>query len=189
MDLKLLFKNCVATASNIIKQVKPGQYHNPTPDTEWDVRTLVNHMLYELLWATDILDGKTIAEVGNKYDGDLIAGDLKKNWSLAADRALKILGKVDLNQIVHLSFGNFKADYYIQQQANDQLIHAWDLGQAIKVPVVFDPVGAKFLYKAALPHKQELAATGLFAPALDVSAAADIQTKLLALFGRQSSKL
>lgn len=186
MDLKLLFTNCLATASVVIKQVKPSHYYDLTPDTEWNVAALVKHMLSELSWAADILDGKTITEVGTKYDGDLIADDLLKNWTKAANRALKSLAKVDLNQTVHLSFGDFKSAYYIQQQGNDQLIHAWDLGQAILVSVKFDPAIAKFLYEAALPHRRELAASGLFAPAINVPESATIQTKLLALFGRRS---
>jgi uncharacterized protein (TIGR03086 family) len=186
MDLKTLFKQCLATASAVIKQVKPEQYRDPTPCTEWDVQTLINHMLYELSWAADILDGKTIAEVGTKYNGDLIASDLFKNWTTAANLGLKSLTKVNLDQTVHLSFGDLTAAFYIQQQANDQLIHAWDLGQAIHVPVKFDPIVAKFLYEVALPHKRELAATGLFSPAIKVPESATFQTKLLALFGRQS---
>ncbi|MGD0284690.1 MAG: TIGR03086 family metal-binding protein [Candidatus Saccharimonadales bacterium] len=186
MDLKLLFKNCLATASAVIKQVKPNRYYDLTPDTEWNVLALVKHMLSELSWAADILDGKTVADVGTKYDGDLIGDDLFKNWTKAANRALNSLAKVDLNQTVHLSFGDFNAAYYIQQQGNDQLIHAWDLGQAIQVSVKFDPVISKYLYEAALPHKRELAASGLFAPAIKVPESATIQTKLLALLGRRS---
>ena len=79
MDLKALFKNCLGQASNVVSQVKTSQFKDPTPDTEWDVAALTRHMLYELSWVADILDGKTVAEVGNKYDTDLIGNDLKKN--------------------------------------------------------------------------------------------------------------
>jgi uncharacterized protein (TIGR03086 family) len=185
MDLKALFKNCLGQASNVVSQVKTSQFKDPTPDTEWDVAALTRHMLYELSWVADILDGKTVAEVGNKYDTDLIGNDLKKNWQAAADKALASLDRVGLNQPIHLSYGDFKASHYIQEQANDQLIHAWDLGSAIGVEVKFDPDIAEFLYQAALPRQSEMAATGLFAPAIKVPASADIQTKLLALFGRR----
>jgi len=185
MDLKDLFKNCLKQASSVVSQVKTSQFKDPTPDTEWDVKDLIRHMLYELSWAADILDGKTVAEVGNKYNTDLINDNLKKNWQSAGERALDSLNLVGLNQIIHLSYGDFKASHYIQEQANDQLIHAWDLGSAIGVEVKFDPSIAEFLYEAALPRQPEMATTGLFAPAIKVPESADIQTKLLALFGRR----
>ncbi len=186
MDLKLLIRKCLSQASEVIAQVQPTQYHDPTPDTEWDVHQLIQHILYELSWASDILEGKTISEVGNKYDKDLIGNDLQNNWSTAAKHALASLKKVTYDDIVYLSFGEFMASYYIPQIANDLLIHSWDLGQAIKYPVQFDNKVANFLYEAALPQKQSLAATGLFAAAVEVPDTANSQTKLLALFGRKS---
>jgi len=185
MDVKLLFEQCLVQTTEVMAQVKTSQFSGPTPDTEWDVRTLIAHMLYELSWVADTLAGKTVAEVGQKYDGDLIDTDLQKNWRVAADNALDAVAQVDITRTIHLSYGDFPAEHYIREQANDQLIHAWDLGSAIGVSVRFDPVVAEELYQAALPRKDELAASGLFAPAVSVPETADIQTKLLALLGRR----
>ena len=184
MDIKYLFKNCLAKSSSVMARVKVSQFKDPTLDTEWDVETLVRHMLYELSWVADILDGQTIAEVGDKYESDLISDDLVKSWQAAADKALDSLKKVNLDGTVHLSYGDSKAPHYIREQASDQLIHAWDLGTAIGVEVNFDPAVAEYLYQAALPRQPEMAATGLFAPAIKVAGSAAIQTKLLALYGR-----
>jgi hypothetical protein len=43
----------------------------------------------------------------------------------------------------------------------------------------------EFVYKAAEPMADMLAASGLFDPPVEVDADADPQTKLLALFGRR----
>lgn len=186
MDAKLLFEQCLAQTTEVMAQAKTSQFSGPTPDTEWDVLTLVAHMLYELSWVADILAGKTVAEVGQKYDSDLIGTDLQKNWRTASDNALGAVAQVDVTRTIHLSYGDFPAEHYIREQANDQLIHAWDLGSAIGVPVQFDPAVAEELYHATLPRKDELAASGLFAPALPVPETADVQTKLLALLGRRA---
>lgn len=188
MNEKVLFEKCLAQASAVMARVKPSQYDLPTPDTEWDVRTLVGHMLYELSWVADILNGKTIAEVGAAHDGDLIGDDLPTNWRVATDQAVSAVTQVDLSRPIHLSYGDFPASHYLREQANDQLIHAWDLGVAIGVPVLFDSAVAEILYQATLPRQRELAASGLFAPAIAVPDSADVQTKLLALLGRRSSE-
>lgn len=69
MDAKQLYKNALAQATEIIEHVTPGDYDRPTPNTEWDVHDLVNHTLNELCWTADIVEGRTVAEVGEKYDG------------------------------------------------------------------------------------------------------------------------
>jgi len=187
MDPKLLFTTCVDQSSEVIRIVKSSQFGWDTPDTEWTVKDLINHMLYELSWASDILNGKTIAEVGKKYDGDLVGDSLQKNWSAAEIRAKDALRRVSLEQKIHLSYGDFPAEHYIRQEANDQLIHAWDLGTAIGIKIIFDPAVAEDLYKSTLPNKTRLAASGLFAPPVPVPESANTQTKLLALLGRKST--
>ena len=44
----------------------------PTPCVDWDVRTLVNHVVGEDRWVPPLVDGRTIAEVGDALDGDLL---------------------------------------------------------------------------------------------------------------------
>lgn len=187
MDVKTLFEKCLDQAVLVMSQVKPSQFKDRTPDTEWDVQALINHIFYELSWVPDILQGKTIAEVGSKYDGDLIGGDLKSNWDEAVDGARDAVSAVDIASNIHLSFGDFPAEYYLRQESKDQLIHAWDLGVAIGMPVKFDPEVAEELYKATLPRKERMASSGMFAPALDVPESPDIQVKLLALMGRDAA--
>jgi uncharacterized protein (TIGR03086 family) len=186
MDIKQLFDTCLSSATRVIHKVKQEQFGDSTPDTEWDVQALVSHMLYELSWVPDILEGLTITEVGDKYDGNLIGDDLQVSWDQAEAKARQAVERVDPTKIIHLSYGDFPTRHYLQQESNDQLIHSWDLGTAIGTAVRFDPEATRHLYQETLPNKDQLAATGLFAPAIEVSDSEDIQTKLLALFGRKA---
>jgi uncharacterized protein (TIGR03086 family) len=187
MDAKTLFEQCLDQATDIIMHATPAHYSDATPDTEWNVRKLIGHMLYELSWVPAILDGKTAAQVGDTYDGDLIGTELQTHWQTAAQKAREAVHQADVNRTIHLSYGDFPALHYIREQANDQYIHAWDLGSALGLTITFNTAIAETLYRAALPRKDELATSGLFAPALDVPDSAGIQTKLLALFGRNAS--
>jgi uncharacterized protein (TIGR03086 family) len=185
MDVKELFATCVDASTGVVGLVRPGDFGKPTPDTEWDVRALASHMLYELSWAGDILAGRTVSEVGSRYDGDLIEDDLMKSWNAARDRAMGASREAALEEVIHLSYGDFPARHYLIEQANDQLIHGWDLAQGLGKAMSFDEAVARFLYEQAWPRQEELAESGLFAPVIKVAESADIQTKLLGLYGRQ----
>jgi uncharacterized protein (TIGR03086 family) len=189
MDGADVFGKGLAQATLIVKQVRPEHFANPTPDTEWSVRDLVNHMLYELSWVADLVLGKTTDDIGDAYDGDLIndhAIDLAEQWQAVADRAEAAVNDADPDEIAHLSYGDVSNEEYLREAGSDQFIHAWDLGKAIGVSVRFDNFVAQEIYDYVYPHRERLVASGLFAPPLAVPDDADIQTKLLALFGRNA---
>jgi uncharacterized protein (TIGR03086 family) len=185
MDAKQLFVAALKQATAVIDTVTYEDFTKPTPDTDWDVRQLAGHMLYELCWMPDMLAGKTIAEVGDAYDGDLIGDALQANWHAAAERACDALARAPLDKMVHTSFGAITADEYIRQAGSDQLIHAWDLGEGIGAPVQFDATLASAVNEYMLPQIKDWQEAGLFAPAVVVPGTADVQTKLLALTGRR----
>jgi len=184
MTAKELYLYAIDQATIVVNQVMPEELGWPTPDTEWDVRALVSHMLYELAWATDIVDGKTIARVGSAYDGDLVGNDVQRSWrqyELAADQSVAAAPE---DRMVHLSYGDKPLNDYLYEAGNDELVHAWDLGQAIGVDVIFDEGVAKVLYKRAVREQESIASSGLYAPPVEVSENSSTQTKLLALLGR-----
>ena len=167
-----------------VGKVAPDDLSQPTPCTEWVVGQLVNHVVGELLWMPPMLEGRTIAEIGDRLDGDHIGSDAGAAWDGAADAALRAVAATDPAQVVHLSYGDVPAAAYVGEVAIDVLIHTWDLARALGVDEQLDPQ----LVAAALArlegHEDELAASGLFAPARPVAADADPQTRLLAAVGR-----
>lgn len=185
MDAKNMYEQALQVATEVINTVEPEDYDQPTPDTEWTVRDLINHMLYELAWSADVLRGKTIAEVGDAYDGNLISDDLKGTWRRYSEAALSALEDANLEDIVHLSFGDVSAEEYIWQNGSEYAIHAWDLGEAINLSVVFDQPLTEAIYQYVMGRTDDMAASGLFGEPVDVAETADLMTKLLALYGRQ----
>lgn len=185
MDCKQLFTRALEQATETIDQVTPHDFTYPTPNTEWDVHALIAHMLYELSWVPDILQGKTITDVGDVYDGDLIGKDLQTSWQTAAEKAHHALSKINPSVIVHLSFADVTAEEYLRQVGSDLLIHAWDLGEGIGRRVTFSTEELQAVYDYLQPNAKAWEDAQLFAPPITVPDGADLQTKLLALTGRQ----
>lgn len=186
MDAKELLYKAIDHATKVVTKLAPEDFGKSTPDTEWDAKTLVNHMLYELSWVPDMVEGRTIAEVGSAFEGDLIGDDPAGKWLSALELAKDIVKTADLQAIAHLSFDDVTVEDYLRMEAGDQLIHSWDLAAALGLDRTLDPAIAQEIYDATKPNAASLASSGLFKPPLQVPDDADIQTKLLALFGRDA---
>jgi len=187
MTPKQLYVYALDEATKVVKRVEPEQMQLPTPDTDWEVHDLLRHITYEMAWTADIVQSKTMAEVGDKYDGELLSGDPAEVWQDYAAITRAAVEACDENGVAHLSYADKTVGEYLLEAANDQLVHAWDLGQAIGVPVRFDEDIAQKLYEEALVRKDEFAGSGLFAPPVNMSADADTQAKLLAQLGRSEN--
>ena len=76
-----------------LKVVGAAQWEAATPCGDWDVRTLVNHVVGELLWLPPLLAGQTIAEVGDRFDGDVLGDDPLATFVAAAAAARAAFGR------------------------------------------------------------------------------------------------
>jgi len=189
MDADELFLECLSEATMVVKQVRREEFTQPTPDTEWNVRDLVSHMLYELSWVPDILKGKTIQGVGGKYEGDLLEADnddAAVAWEAAATKAERAVESADLDATAYLSYGDVTVADYLQQVGADLLVHAWDLGQALGITVRFDEAVTQAIYDRIKDNTADMQQSGLFAPPVEVPEDASLEIKLLALYGRSS---
>jgi uncharacterized protein (TIGR03086 family) len=184
MQPKELYLYAIDEATRVVQHVTPVDLQLPTPDTEWNVHDLLQHIVYELAWTSDIVQGRTVTEVGDRYERDLLDGDPVQAWRRYASITRNAVKNCDIHAIAHLSYTDKSVGAYLYEAGNDQLIHAWDLGQAVSVPVVFDENAARMLYEQVRPRGNELVESGLFAAPVVVPETASIQTKLLAIQGR-----
>jgi uncharacterized protein (TIGR03086 family) len=182
-----LYVEAMAATRAYLDAVRADQWQAPTPCSEWDVKQIANHLIGENLWAGELYRGRTIDEVGGALDGDL-AGDgpaaaYRESVRVATD-AVTAPGAMEAT--CHLSFGDYSGADYAKQLLLDTLIHGWDIARGTGQDTTLDPE----LVSACLPIAEELTrrfrAAGVFGENLPVDAAADPQTKLLALVGRRA---
>ena len=179
-----LYQRSVEEFGRRVMAIGAGDWARPTPCTDWAVRDLVRHLVYEELWAPPLLAGATVAEVGDRFEGDILGADPQASWKEAAAAAVAAASSGVLDRTVHLSFGDFPGTEYLGQLTADHCIHAWDLARGIGADERLDPELVQFVYDFMVPQADQWAAAGVFAPRVDVPADADVQAKLLALSGR-----
>ncbi|HUB22040.1 MAG TPA: TIGR03086 family metal-binding protein, partial [Streptosporangiaceae bacterium] len=132
MNISAMFRSAVEEFDARVRLISDHQWQAATPDEDWRVRDLVNHVVAEDLWAPPLLAGSTIDEVGDRFEGDVVAADPTAAWAAASAGAVQAVGEDGaMDRIVHLSFGDFPGREYALQLFADHLIHAWDLARAI----------------------------------------------------------
>lgn len=157
----------------------------PTPCAGWDVRALVRHVVDEQRWAPPLLDGATVAEVGDRLAGDPLGDDplgALDRAAAAAGAAVEAAGALD--RTVHLSSGDVPGREYVRQLAADHLVHAWDLGQALGAEPALDAdavAAVRAWFGAVEPAYR---AAGVIGPRVALPDGAGPQDELVAMFGR-----
>ena len=185
MDLVDLYRRSLYTFATRVGQVHPEQWSAPTPCADWDVRTLVNHVVGEQLWSAPLLEGATLDEVGDRFDGDLLGRDPAGAARASATEAAKALEAPDvLGRTVHLSFGDTPAAEYLSQLVADHLIHGWDLAVAIGADPTLDPETVTVVADWFAEREEIYREGGAIGPRVDLPPDAQPGDRLLAAFGR-----
>jgi uncharacterized protein (TIGR03086 family) len=139
------------------------------------------------LWAVELLRGRTIAEVGNRLEGDLAGEDPAGAYAASLRPAsLASTAPGAMEATCHLSFGDYSGSDYVAQLFMDTLIHGWDIARATGQDTRLDPE----LVEACLPIAEQMTnhfrSAGVFGDNLPVDPDADPETRLLALVGRNA---
>ena len=186
MDLNTLYHRTVECWADRVNAVADDQWDAPTPCRDWTVRDLVNHVVGEDRWTQPLVDGRTIAEVGDSLDGDLL-GDTPVRSALdaAKEATTAVAEALPRGGTVHLSYGEEQLEEYVRQLAADHLVHGWDLAVATGGEVRLDPAVVAEVAGWYAEREHLYRGAGMVAPpALSHGGA---QGDLLAAFGRDSA--
>lgn len=185
MELLEAYRRSLREFTDRVDQVAPAQWEEPTPCADWEVRTLVAHVVSEDRWTVPMFHGETIESVGNRFAGDQLGdnpAESARNAFAQAENAVSSNGALD--RTVHLSAGDTPAPEYLRQLIAEHLIHGWDLAVAIGAEPQLDAEVvhecAEWFAERASDYRQ----SNLVRSPVNVSADADEQDRLLAAFGR-----
>jgi uncharacterized protein (TIGR03086 family) len=186
-DITELHRRAVDGMTARISDIKDTRWSSATPCSDWDLRDLVNHVTSECLWTAPLMAGKTVAEIGDVFDGDVLGTDPKSSWDAAARGAVEAISVPGaLTRSVHLSFGDFPGDEYVRQMFADMLIHSWDVARATGGDELLDQELVSACAAWFVEMEDAYRGAGVIGPRAHIADEADEQTRLLAAFGRSA---
>src|SRR5690349_7396434 len=169
-----------------VRAIAPDQWARGTPCREWSVRDLVGHLVYEQLWAPELLAGCTVKQVGDRFDHDNLGDDPLVSWVVAAAAAREAwLEPSALARTVSVSSGTMPAEEYCWQMTADLAVHAWDLARSIGADERIDPELASAVLAYVEGTIDDWSGSSMFDSPVPVSSGADDQTRLIGLLGRK----
>ena len=185
-NIATLHRQALVSTRGVVAGIRPEQFGLSTPDADWDVRALLNHVVSGNLWAAELASGKTIADVGDRLDGDVLGTDPLGAYERSArdaSAAFEAPGALDAPCAV--SYGPVPGSVYAGHRFIDVFIHGWDLAKATGQDQSLDPELVTACAEVLEPQLSMLQGSGMFGTAVDVPADADPQTRLLASLGRR----
>ncbi|HEX7443132.1 MAG TPA: TIGR03086 family metal-binding protein [Acidimicrobiales bacterium] len=165
--------------------VGPDQWHDPTPCGDWDVRALVNHVVAGNFWVAPLFAGRTIEEVGTRYDGDILGDDPVDAYQRSADEArAAVLAEGAMEAPCAVSYGPVPGEIYAGHRLLDVVVHGWDIATATGQDALVDPDLVAVCWAVVEPQLPLLAASGMFGSPVEVATDASTGERLLAALGR-----
>lgn len=180
-----LFAQAAENTTRIVAGIKPNQWDDPTPCSDWTVRDIVNHLTAENLWVEPLMSGRTLESVGDRYDGDVIGDDPLKAFRMASESAVEAFKeKGAMQKTVNLSFGATQADTYCEQMFIDMLVHGWDVAQGSRQQANVPNELAEAAWAIFEPQAEGWRSAGVIGEAVPSNGKETTTAQLLKLMGR-----
>jgi uncharacterized protein (TIGR03086 family) len=184
-DIVNVHRQALTATGRVVAGIGPDQWTAPTPCEGWDVRGLVNHVVSGNLWAAELGAGRTIEDVGDRLDGDVLGADPVAAYVASAEAAADVFAAPRaLDAPCAVSYGPVPGSVYAGHRFLDVLIHGWDLAVASGQDATIDPDLVEACWEVVALQAEMLRASGMFGNQLETPAGADEATRLLALLGR-----
>jgi uncharacterized protein (TIGR03086 family) len=192
MNIQQLFVLSEHSLTRVFEGITDDQWNLTVPTSiqkdEVTLQKLMNYHAYDDAWVPETLAGKTIAEVGTHYDGDLLGDTPKRNWdsivakAVAAVEALSIL---DMDKTTYLSYGDYPVKDYLWHITLFRTFRTVDIARFLHVDASLPEDLVSGMWELVAPQAPMLRTIGVFGSEVEVSKDAPLYERLLGLSGRQ----
>ena len=192
MNEKDVFILADEALKSVVDQIRDDQWEQRVPDDMsarrpgLTLRQIINYHAYDDAWVPDVLAGRTIEEVGDRYDGDLLGDHPKPNFAAIVETAvLAVRAFDDLDRTVHLSYGDYPAREYLRHITSFRGLRVCDIAKFIGADTTMSDALVQGLWDEIAPDAEQWRQMGVFGPAVAVLDSAPLQDRLLGLTGRR----
>jgi hypothetical protein len=190
METRDLFTASDSALRSVVERLTRADLTRAVPD-DWSrgryptLRDILASHARDEAWVPDLLDGKTIDEVGDRWEGDLLGSDPIENYlalNLTAEEAALGLF-LDFDSIVHFSYGDYTMREGFIHLAIYRAFQAWQIARLVGLDFALPDAVMDGMNELVIPRADEFRALHVFPPAQPIPAGADPETVLLCTAG------
>ena len=189
MEQRELFLQSDAALRSVIDRIQPAQLSLAAP-AEWSrtenptLRDIVAYHAFDEAWVPDVLAGRTIDEVGDRYAGDLLGDEPIASYDRINDLATSaVRASDDPEAVAHLSYGDYTVREFFEHTSVYRAFQAWSIAKFIGLDYSLPAELVEGLWEHVVPQIDGWRAMGVFGPEVEVPADADRETLLLGKTG------
>jgi uncharacterized protein (TIGR03086 family) len=170
--------------TDVVGRMPGDRWSSPSPCPGWTALHVLGHLVDCQDQVASLVTGR-----GRRAPADdpltAVTGEPVAAWAAAARRVREVLAAVDPAAVVPSPLGEVPVAQVLDVVVVEPLVHAWDLARAGGLEVALDPGAVAHCLAVATPMAEQLAASGMYAPAVPVPSDASAQDRLVALLGRR----
>ncbi len=177
-----------ASTVEVARNVKPDQLTAPTPCPEWDVRALVNHLMFWSAFRSELAARKQQAPADDPVteETDFTA---QRDWpgTLARqlDRAVAAWAEPGATEgNTGLAGGSMPARMIGMMMVGELVVHGWDLARATGQTIDTDPATLATAHEMASAMGEQGRQMGAFGAEVELPESAPMLDRVLGLSGR-----
>ncbi|HEY4225027.1 MAG TPA: hypothetical protein VGM70_04380 [Pseudolysinimonas sp.] len=191
METRDLFLASDAALRSVIDHLTPADLERAAP-AAWSrskaptLRDILALHARDEAWVPDVIAGKTIEEVGTRWDGDLLGDDPITAYAelnqKAEEAALSEFLDVDA-VTAHFSYGDYPLQEGFVHLTTYRATQAWQIANLVGLDFALPDDVIDGMNEHIVPHIDEWRALGVFGEAKPVPDGADRETVLLCTLG------
>lgn len=171
----------------VLAEVPADRWDTPSTCADWTVRDVAGHVTWGQwqmrAWATGSPDPERTGAPGSPRPGVLTGPDPVATWRTARAESVPTLTPETLTRTTSITgIGEVPLVAVLALLVTDTVVHTWDIGHALGMPVTLEPTLVTTATDWA--RANVVRRPGFFGPELTAPDDSDKQTRLLAYLGR-----
>ena len=185
MDPAPLFAQASEYAAGIIANVEIDQLGDPTPCIDWDLKTLLNHLIGANQFFAGKGDGTWVDPPEGFEPPDFVGDDPSGAYEASVQKVEAAYSPEMYGNTVTVQTGDMPAGQLYAIGMSEQLLHGWDIARATGQDGTMDDALASAVDAMLRPNIDAAVAGGFYGPSVPVADDASPTDKLVALVGRR----
>jgi uncharacterized protein (TIGR03086 family) len=185
MELTEIMATAARAALDVARNVKADQLSLPTPCTDWDVRTLLNHIMFWSAFRSEMAARKETPPSEQEGEVDYVIDGWLGTFERQLNRAVAAWAEPGaLQGETGLAGGSSPAPLIATMIVGELVVHGWDLARATGQELAVAPEVAEVTHAGVVDFAEQAREYHIFGDPVPVPEYAPLLTRTLALTGR-----